>query len=233
MLMLTKTVFIFAVCFPNRAFSPKQLEFRWLLRIWDCQEDSQNQLRGGKMVPLRFAERSCLWHHSHSPMISLTLLLCWVHAVPLVCLYVHICVRVFFSHLLWFATKHCNLEPTPSFLFLRVPWLSLTERCVLYWHAFLYAGALNSTSGPPWITNDPRVGPQTAHCLTCAVFLVLSITVRVSVEAGSCLCVSTMYLQSLPFCVYFTDTTPSQASPVWLTLQRTSASNSRARYRAR
>lgn len=51
---------------------------------------------GKKMVPLRFAERSCLWHHSHSPMISLTLLLCWVHAVPLVCLYVHICVRVFF-----------------------------------------------------------------------------------------------------------------------------------------
>lgn len=127
--------------FPNRAFSPKQLEFRWLLRIWDCQQDSQNQLRG-KMVPLRFAERSCLWHHSHSPMISLTLLLCWVHAVPLVCLYVHICVRLFFSHLLWFATKHCNLEPTPSFLFLRVPWLSLTERCVLYWHAFCMQGLL-------------------------------------------------------------------------------------------
>lgn len=100
--------------------------------------------RGGKkMVPLRFAERSCLWHHSHSPMISLTLLLCWVHAVPLVCLYGHMCqVFVFFSHLLWFATKHCNLEPTPSFLFLRVPWLSLTERCVLYWHAFCMQGLL-------------------------------------------------------------------------------------------
>lgn len=121
------------------AFSSKQLEFRWLLRIWDCQEDSQNHLRGKKMVPLRFAERSCLWHRSHSSMISSTLLLCWLHAVPLVCLYVS---GFFFSHLLWLATKHCKLEPPPSFLFLRVPWLSLTERCVLYWHAFCMQGLL-------------------------------------------------------------------------------------------
>lgn len=166
-----------------------------------------------KDAPSHSAEEGCPWHHSHSPTLSLTLLLCWLHAVPLSRLYPLVCMCVCFFHTCYgsppnfAALSPCLVSSFLFFFFSRLPWLSLTEYSVIL-TCLLYAGAPNSTSGPPWITNAPTVGPQTAHCLTCAVFLGLSITVRVWVEAGSCLCVFTMYLQSLLFSVFILQTLP-------------------------
>lgn len=96
-----------------------------------------------------------------------------------------------FPHLLWLASKLCNLDaliPPPPQPLLTLPLapttLALTDRalCVIL-TCFLSTGAPNSTSGPPWMTNASTVGPQTAHCLSYAVIfsesLGLSVTVRV------------------------------------------------------
>lgn len=107
-------------------------------------------------------------------------------AVP-VCVCVYVCIisgcvflragKAFFSHLLWLTSKtlqpwgsHPPTQPLPA-LPVSQTTLAPTDRalCVIL-TCFLSTGAPNSTSGPPWITNAPSVGPQTAHCLSYAVF---------------------------------------------------------------
>lgn len=89
-------------------------------------------VEGGKNGPFAVCRKELLMTSftlAHDLFDSVAVLgACCSSSVP-ICAYM---CQGFFPHLLWFATKHCNLEPTPSFLFLRVPWLSLTERCVLY-----------------------------------------------------------------------------------------------------
>lgn len=134
------------------------------------------------------------WHHSHSPTVSLTLLLHLFLLYPIVlclcavcmcikCVWVPVFCRLgkLFPHLPWLASK--TLQPwgshpphtapacTSSFSdYLGSHWQSI----VCYTDMPFSTGAPNSTSGPPWITNAPTVGPQTAHCLSYAIFFFLS-----------------------------------------------------------
>lgn len=98
------------------------------------------------------------------------------------------------------------------------------EHCVFILTCFLSTGSPSSTSGLPWIINASTVKLQRT-----AWFM----------QFFSSLCLNLQGLSghSQPkifiFLLLFADTTPRQTSPVWLILQRTSASNSRARCKAR
>lgn len=99
------------------------------------------------------------------------------------CVYAHMFVPVFckhgklFPHLPWLSSKtlqpsgsHSPTQPLPALPLFQTT-LAPSDRvlCVIL-TCFLSTGAPNSTSGPPWITNALTVGPQTAHCLSYAVF---------------------------------------------------------------
>lgn len=114
--------------------------------------------------------------------------------------------------------------------------------CVLL-TCLLSTGASNQASRPPWITNAPTVGPQTAHCLSYGVFCLflfwlhchrgsLSKFWHLLVCAHVCVSVCIYGFTNVFFFFFFADTTQKHVLPLWLILQRTSASNSRARCRA-
>lgn len=86
--------------------------------------------------------------------------------------------RKTFPHLLWLTSRTPPPPPLPlappphtQTSPVRTSTLPRSGRplCVLL-TCLLSTGASNQTSRPPWITNAPTVGPQTAHCLSYGVF---------------------------------------------------------------
>lgn len=163
----------------------------------------------------------------------------------------HKCVPVFckleklFPHLLWLATK--TLQPwgshpphtahacTSSFSdYLGSHWQSIVCYTDML---FVYRGSLLNLK-TTLNNKHPYCGATDCTLLELGCFFLLDS--RLERHSGSlskswhlsvCVyCVLTFYAV---VCVYFPDTTPRHGSPVWLTLQRTSDSNSRARCRAR
>lgn len=101
-------------------------------------------------------------------------------AVPM-CESVAVSCLCLFPHLLWLISKtlqpwgsHSPTEPLPALPYFQTTLVPNDRVFCVILTCLLSTGAPNSTSGPPWIINAPTVGPQTAHCLSYAVFLLES-----------------------------------------------------------
>lgn len=200
----------------GRVFFPEQEEVQGLW-VHDCQENSLSPfrketclhalLKGAAHDIIRTHPLS-LWPCCCVCCVEFLFLLSPIGLYPCLCVHVvhnFVCVPVFcklaklFPHLLWLSSKtlqpwgsHPPTQPLPA-LPLFQSTLAPTDKalCVIL-TCFLSTGAPNSTSGPPWITNAPTVGPQTAHCLSYSDFRRHSRGLS-EIEAGICCYLFTVY----------------------------------------